>query len=362
MNEENPTAFSGSYDASDVTFLLKPVAIPRIDVRKKERLIQSGAKHYSEMLSPEKLPDQRYLELYQKALNLNAGRLRSHIELLARAVIARPETSTECVIISLARAGTPIGVLLKRALLRMGVAVHHYSISIIRGRGIDRNALRLIQSRHGSVSSIFVDGWTGKGAIKLELERSLAHDPFGFRPFLAVVADPAGCADLAATLDDYVIPSGLLNGIVSGLVSRSVLTDDLVGTDDFHACAFQEEYREHDVSRDFITAIETADTQALDGGQWSPLLAHAARKQRDELMRHLLIECGIRDINRIKPGIAEATRAVLRRVPERLFVANRHDPEIRHLRHLAAADGIQIIERSLASYRAVTIIKSVGGE
>src|SRR3546814_10325380 len=67
---------------------------------------------------------------------------------------------------------------------------------------------------------------------------------------------PAGRADLAATFDDYVIPSGLLNGIVSGLVSRSILNDDLVGPNDFPACVSMPEHAASDVSRDFIDKVE----------------------------------------------------------------------------------------------------------
>jgi hypothetical protein len=362
MLGRDPVSFSGTYDANDVTFLLKPSAIPGVEVEEKERLIQSGARHYSEMLSPETVPDQRYMDLYSEALGRNAPRLRSDVEAIARAIAARPETSRKCVIISLARAGTPIGVLLKRALPRLGVAAHHYSISIIRGRGIDTNALRFIHERHGSASAIFVDGWTGKGTIKGELERSLASDVLGFKPFLAVVADPAGRADLAATTEDYVIPSGLLNGIVSGLVSRSVLTDALVGPDDFHACLFQEQHLAHDISQAFIAEIEGAGMYTGTSPGWTAESATAARIKSEQLMHDLMAQCGLSDINRIKPGIAEATRAILRRVPDRVYVADLDDPEVRHMRHLAAQSGVPVIERHLSNYRAVTIIKSVGGD
>ena len=66
--------FSGSYDREDVVFLLKPSAIEPVDIAAKEALIQSGARHYSEMLSAEKLPDARYMILYAEALARNAGR------------------------------------------------------------------------------------------------------------------------------------------------------------------------------------------------------------------------------------------------------------------------------------------------
>jgi hypothetical protein len=362
----NPVAFSGSYEPDDVTILLRPTDIAPIAIDMKERLIQSGAKHYSEMLSAEKLPDERYMLLYRQALSRNGGRLRRDVERLAETLAAETlaggaESARTCVIISLARAGTPIGVLLKRALTRIGIDTHHYSISIIRGRGIDQSALRLIRERHGVATSVFVDGWTGKGAIKTELVQSLARADLGFSPFLAVIADPAGCADLAATTEDYVIPSGLLNGIVSGLISRSVLRDDLVGPDDFHACLYQIEHAGHDLSRRFIHDIESADMPMMDTDPWTAEESVRAGMRSRALIDSMAQEFRIDDINRIKPGIAEATRAILRRVPDLVFVNDDGDPEITHLLHLAAQSGVRVIERDLHPYRAVTVIKSVGG-
>ncbi len=359
---EECNQFSGSYSKDDVVFLLKPCRIKMTDVVEKERLIQSGQKHYSEMLSAECIPDNRYMTLYHEALDRNAGRLRRDVEALADAIASRPETAAECVVTSLARAGTPIGVLLKRALERRGTIAHHYSISIIRARGIDMNALRFIHARHGSASTIFVDGWTGKGAIKRELDRSLNGNTLGFSPFFAVVADPAGVADLAATTEDYVIPSGLLNGIVSGLISRTVLTDELVGPNDFHACLFQQEFLGDDLSRTFIADIETAPIPKYTGELWTTETAERVRTLSRSLVSEIMAEIGISDVNRVKPGIAEATRAILRRVPERVYVSSFADPEILHMSHLAAKVGVSVIERDLANYRAVTIIKNLGGD
>lgn len=354
-------AFSGSYDSADVQMLLKPCAIPAVTIAEKERLIQSGARHYSEMLSTEKLPDPRYFALFDQALARNACRVRHDVELLAHAIADRPATARECVLISLARAGTPIGVLVKRALERRGVVAHHYTISIIRDRGIDGNALKFIHARHGADAAIFLDGWTGKGTIRRELDAALADAPSGFRPFLAVVADPAGCADLAATVDDYVIPSGLLNGIVSGLISRSVLTETLVGPDDFHACLFQLDQAPHDRSRAFLAAIEGAAPAATGATPWTVATAAQARADRDALLRELLDRHDVGDMNRIKPGIAEATRAMLRRVPRLLCVSDRADPEVQHLLHLAGQSNVPVQARALGRYRAVTIIQTIAG-
>lgn len=362
VDHDSNWIFSGSYSPEDVIFLLNPQEIAPTAIAEKEALIQSGERHYSEMLSAESVPDQRYMDLYANALSENAARLKHDVATLAQAIKQRPETSENCVILSLARAGTPIGILLKRALQQLGVETFHYSISIIRGRGIDENALAYVAERHGTENAIFVDGWTGKGAIRGELDQSLERSNSGFKPFLAVVADPAGRADLAATFDDYVIPSGLLNGIVSGLVSRSVLNDDVVGPDDFHACVAMPEHADSDVSRDFISAVRKAGEWSPATETWTEAAAPGVRAEADAMIRSIADECGVRDLNRIKPGIAEATRAVLRRVPDRIYVQRRDDPDVAHICLLAEQAGVRVFERNMRTYRAITIIKDLGGD
>ncbi len=352
--------FSGSYAPDDVTFLLKPVALATIDVVQKEALIQSGEKHYSEMLSPEAPPDPAYLALYRAALDRNAARLAQDVASLAAAIDTRSVTRPEVILASLARAGTPIGVLLARALRRRGRKVTHYSLSIIRDRGIDAQALAHIAARHDPADTVFVDGWTGKGAIAGELHATLAGTRFA--PRLAVIADPAGRADLAATADDYLIASGLLNSIVSGLVSRSVLNAAVVGPGDFHACVYCGDLAAHDLSRRFVDTIDVlaANVEPL------PIRGDAAQKRRhaadcDALVAELMAATGTRDRNRVKPGIAEATRALLRRVPEHVFVRDRGDPDVSHLLHLAATKGLHVGALPADSrYRAVAVIKSLG--
>jgi len=79
-------------------------------------------------------------------------------------------------------------------------------------------------------------------------------------------------------------------------------------------------------------------------------------------MAPIAAECAVRDRNRIKPGIAEATRAILRRVPDRVYVQRRGDPDIAHIELLAGEAGVPVVERNLRSYRAMTIIKDLGGD
>ena len=45
--------FPGSYAPGDVTFLLKRIVVKELGVHEKEKYIQSGGGHYSEVLTPE---------------------------------------------------------------------------------------------------------------------------------------------------------------------------------------------------------------------------------------------------------------------------------------------------------------------
>jgi len=66
---KNTTPFAGSYTLNDVQFLLKPMmTLADTPVHVKEALIQSGQKHYSEMLTHESLPPDDYLPLFYRAI------------------------------------------------------------------------------------------------------------------------------------------------------------------------------------------------------------------------------------------------------------------------------------------------------
>src|SRR3546814_17561400 len=77
------------------------------------------------------------------------------------------------------------------------------------------------------------------------------------------------------------------------------------------------EHAASDVSRYFIDTVERAGDWWPEYVPWTADLAEQIRLEADEMIRSIADECGVRDLNRIKPGIAEATRAILRRVPDR---------------------------------------------
>jgi hypothetical protein len=356
--------FSGSYLPDDVVFLLKRVTLAPTPVAEKERLIQSGRKHYSEMISAERLPSPLYLRIFHQSLDRQKARFARH--LLDLAGLLHRGRSGPLTLVSMARAGTPVGVLLTRILRqRFARAVAHYSISIIRDRGIDSVALRHILARHEPGSFVFVDGWTGKGVIALELHRSI--DRFNDRegttldPGLHVVADLCGEAAGAATAEDYLIPSSVLGCTISGLISRSILNDEVIGPGDFHGCIVHDEFRDHDLSRWFIDAIMKEVAKIDDSGSNGVTTEERQRLQQRSagFLQEVRTRFGVRDVNHIKPGIGEATRVLLRRLPDRLLLRDANHADVEHLRVLAEEKGVAIEIDPTLPYLAAALIREV---
>ena len=360
------SSFSGSYDPADVEFLLKPLCMePIADIELKERLIQSGKKHYSEMISVEQQPDTEYLELFDRSVKLNLPKMAEDLYWVTRRIRAARSTE-EIVIVSLARAGTPIGIGIKRLLEQeFSTPSKHYSISIIRDRGIDARALEHILGRHSAESLVFVDGWTGKGAISQELEDSLLRykgGPIGQIPRdLFVLCDLGGVATACGSAEDYLIPSAILNSTVSGLVSRTIL-NHLVSPKDFHGCLFYEELAEFDRSRWFVEHLIYGVTQLLSKLRMlpSPAIETAIIRQRMlGWIETLKNEFSISNVNLIKPGICEATRALLRRSAQTLFVREPASDQTQHLLHLAEKNKVKVAVREDMPFLATVLIRSL---
>ncbi len=249
-----------SYKENDVILLLKDITgmVEPQPTEERERLIQSG-KHYCEMLPIEYVPSEIYMQVYQEALKNYARPTAEAVGRLADKIIAGK--GRQVVLVSLARAGIPIGILLKRYIRwKYQVEVNHYSISIIRGRGIDHNAMKFLLQHYQPQQLLFVDGWIGKGAILKELKKELAAYP-GVSTDIAVAADPANVTELCGTHEDLLIPSSCLNCTVSGLVSRTFLRDDIIGKEDFHGAVYYGALKNEDLSYSFIDAIEQKFTK-----------------------------------------------------------------------------------------------------
>ncbi|WP_225882173.1 phosphoribosyltransferase [Streptomyces aureocirculatus] len=358
-------AFS-SYAADDVGWLLQDLSDVTLEAPTEEReeAIQSGGAHYAESLPVEYQPSPQYQDLFRAALDTSAARIAQAVGTVTETVIA--ERSPRPVLVSLARAGTPVGVLMRRwAKHRHGLDLPHYAVSIVRGRGIDANALRWLAAHHDPADVVFVDGWTGKGAITRELavaveEFEAAGGATGFDPEMAVLADPGSCVRTYGTREDFLIPSACLNSTVSGLISRTVLRADLVGPDDFHGAKFYRDLADTDVSRDFVDAVAARFDEVADAvaARVKEMLAadRAPTWEGWAAVERISEEYGIHDVNLVKPGVGETTRVLLRRVPWKILARAGAGADLDHVRLLAEQRGVPVEEVAELPYTCMGLI------
>lgn len=344
-----------SYSEDDVILLLKDITglVEPQPTEEREKLIQAG-KHYSEMLPIEYVPTDKYMKVYYEALDNYSKPVANAVGMLADKIIS--QKGKDVVLVSLARAGIPIGILVKRYIkFKYDINVPHYSISIIRGRGIDDNAMKYLLEKFSAEQLLFVDGWIGKGAILNELKKDIAaYD--GVSADIAVIADPANVTELCGTHDDILIPSSCLNSTVSGLVSRTFLRSDIIGENDFHGAVYYGELENSDLSYAFIESIEKEFLLE----NISDESIRVEGKGIDEV-RKIGEFFGIDDINLIKPGIGEATRVLLRRVPWKVLIDERYkgDPQLGHLVRLAEEKNVPVEYYPLKHYKCCGIIKKL---
>lgn len=357
----------GSYKENDVTFLLRDISKYITETRTEEResFIQGG-RHYSEMLPVEYQPNDKYISLFHKSLTEYARRIAVAVGVVAEQIV-QLKGLNNLVLVSLARAGTPIGVLVKRYIeYKYGMAVPHYSISIIRGHGIDEVAIDYIFAQHKDAQIQFIDGWTGKGAITQELESScsqynLTHSQT-IDSSLAVLADPGHCVSIYGTREDFLIPSACLNSTVSGLVSRTVLNYDFMEKDDFHGAKFYKELSDVDLSNVYVDTIsneflfinnevepELANKQTEKEPLWTGL--HSVKAIQEKF--------NITNSHFVKPGVGETTRVLLRRVPWKILINPNFANDLTHILILAKERNVPIEEYTDMSYSCCGIIKEL---
>ncbi|MFC5802284.1 phosphoribosyltransferase [Streptomyces formicae] len=352
-------AFS-SYAPDEVGWLLQDLSDVELEAPTEEReeAIQSGGAHYAESLPVEYQPSDQYQQLFRAALDTSAARIARAVGTVTETVLA--ERSARPVLVSLARAGTPVGVLMRRwAQHRRGLDLPHYAVSIVRGRGIDANALRWLAARHDPADVVFVDGWTGKGAISRELAAAVGEFD-GFDPEIAVLADPGGCVRTYGTREDFLIPSACLNSTVSGLISRTVLRADLVGPYDFHGAKYYRELADADVSGHFLDTVAARFDEVVDAvdAEVEELLAadRAPTWAGWAAVERISEEYGIHDVNLVKPGVGETTRVLLRRVPWKILAKRGAGADLDHVRLLAEQRGVPVEEVDDLPYTCVGLI------
>ncbi len=361
--------FRGSYHPDEVTFLLTDLSGHRLELglRERERAIQGG-RNYAEMLPIEFAPSAQYLALFDALVEQFSGPVAEHVGVVTEMALTARDGHP--VLVSLARAGTPVGILMRRwAWFSKRVELPHYSVSIVRGRGIDTVALDHIVARHDPRGVLFVDGWTGKGAIATELTAALAAYADAGGPVLAddlaVLADPGRCAGLFGTRQDILVPSACLNSTVSGLVSRTVLNDELIKPGMFHGAKVYAELAGADRSAQFLDAVSGHFPRVARAVAERWPAAYAADRSVTFAGRavtsRVQAEFGLPSEHLVKPGAGEATRVLLRRLPWLVLVRPDCRDMLEHLLLLAKERGVDVVDYPDMPYSCIGLVRPQAG-
>lgn len=341
MNESD--LLQPTFAPGDVMTLLQAGEVELVSVQRKEALLSQG-RSYGTLLTPEGPPTALQQQTYAEAL----ARSGAHIGvLLARLSHTLLSSYPHAVYVSLARAGTPVGCVLRRLALLAGREVPHYTLSIIRGEGIDREALRRIRWAHPQATLVFIDGWSGKGAIAQTLQDSI---DFTGSWTLALLSDPAGLAEHAATFEDLLLPHAALNATVSGLLSRTFTQ----GPGQLHAARLEAALEPYDVSRVYVDML----TDLAVGAEKEPVVTASRPLAPVQSVLELAQSLGAHDPNLVKPSVGEATRVFLRRTPAHLMLRDAHHPDTAHLRTMARVQNVPISVHPALPYLAAALIKS----
>ncbi len=345
-----------SFKKSDCIFLLKDLTgiINFTPFDKKESLISQGV-NYSEMITEEAPLTNEVNEIFKETLQRKSSELAHYVAVISEQIFLRGKEN--CIIVSLARAGSPIGALVKRYILKIyDINLPHYSISIIRDKGIDGNALNYILNKHPKGIITFVDGWTGKGSITQELKNSVAEYNLihgtNVSADLAVLADPAHISAIAGTYNDICIPNACLNSTISGLVSRTILNKSFINMDEFHGAVRYENLAPFDFTNIFLNAVENEfkyEQIQIPHKEEISCISQITKKIKSDFP--------LIDINKIKLSIGESSRALLRRIPQIVLIKNPDNPDLSFVLHLARLKKVEIRVYDTMDYECIALLK-----
>ncbi|PVZ14219.1 phosphoribosyltransferase domain-containing protein [Actinomycetospora cinnamomea] len=354
----------GTFAPDEVGWLLSDLSGLALETSRarREEALGSGRAHYAETLPHETAPSRAYAEVVDRVLAEGADAVAAAVGVLADRILARHGAGA--VLLSLARAGTPVAVLVRRWASRVrGVALPHYAMSVLRGRGLDRAALDALTAAHDPASLVLVDGWTGTGGIVDEVAGDLARHAraTGHRvdPTVAVLADPAHATALYGTRADLLVPQACLNATVCGLVSRTVARADLLAPGAWHGAKYHAELAEQDRTGAFLDAVSAR----------FPASAPTAGPGREPDRRGacylaaLARELGPLGGGRLRAGAGETLRALLRRDPAVVLLARDAGAHLDPVRVLCRERDVPVRElpdpcAGLASpYRCVGVLR-----
>lgn len=354
LAEYEINTIAGTYEKDDCVFLLSDLTniVTPVSAEEKKCRLASGSKSW-EMIPYEHLPSESDNMLFLRLLQENKEAISHYVGTLCESILAIK--GKDIVLVSLARGGTPIGVLCKRYFQKIHqLEVPHYCVSLIRNVGIDESALSYIIDMHPSSKIQFLDGWTGMGLISSELTKYVSD--FNHRtgnsidPSLAALVDSSKICQISGTRNDVILPSCCLNATVCGMISSIYYNPAELTEIKYHGAIQWTGAGMSDYSRLFIEEIEpffqraTAAPQPVEGnyGLWC----------RDKIAS----EYNVSDKKRIRLGIGESTRAITRYHLSCLLIRDLNNPHLGFILETASAKSINTYEYKQTDYECVAII------
>ena len=152
------------------------------------------------------------------------------------------------------------------------------------------------------------------------------------------------------------MPNSVLNSTVSGLISRTVLNEKFIGEDDFHGAINIEYLATCDYSQYYVAKI-AEKFKKVDNIKSSEDIE---LEYANDITKDIKEKYKVRDINKIKLSIGEASRVLLRRKAKVLLLKDINDREVKQLVVMARAKNILIEEFSACEYKAIAIIEEGG--
>lgn len=254
------------------------------------------------------------------------------------------------VLVSILRAGTLVGILVKRYLKnKYNIDVFHYSISL--PKDVKQNEMKFILNKHKAQDIIFIDSWTGKGTTTNKI-REFAKQIDGLGTDLAVLSDAINISRFCGIREDIAIPQAPFNACITGLVGAPITDSKYLNDEDFSGSIYLKNLEKFDVTNWYINLIEQNFDYKLcnnENYEENP----TSNEELSEICLKYKIE--LKDLN---PGINEAGRALLRRNLKKLLVKDKNDIQIMQIKKIAELKGIEVEEYNFKYYRAAAIAYS----
>tara|TARA_Y100000310_G_C20701033_1_gene829914 strand:+ start:6778 stop:7773 length:996 start_codon:yes stop_codon:yes gene_type:complete len=283
----------------------------------------------------EKLPDEALVESFKELTDYSLESTSAAIIETANKI--QNQINTQYVLVSLPRGGTHAGIGIKYVLKQnFGQDVSHYSISMLKGVGIDAYALDYVIQKHQNPFIVFVDGWVGKGELAHELRRAIADyeksKQTSLQHLCAVISDPYETANISGTHAELFMPESLMGATISGLVSRSGNLHDL----SYHFTREYTEWQAQDFTNWYIQRVK----DAIDK---NPLYVFHTPLDFEQVTSYIHSHHGLESKDAYF-GAAEVHRSIVRKHPSKIILRDKNHPLASPLLISAAQKNIPIVE------------------